>query len=84
MYELRILDDAGKDLAKLDKPVGRRIMRRLKWLGEHLDEIQLESLTGRLAGLNKLRVGDYRVIYGVLANERKIVVHAAGHRRGRG
>ncbi len=36
---------------------------------------------GDLAGLYKLRVGDYRVIYEVLWDEETIVIHAIGHRR---
>ena len=35
-----------------------------------------QSLTGDLAGLYKLRVGDYRVIYEVLAREATIIIHA--------
>jgi len=38
-------------------------------------------LTGDLAGLYKLRMGDYRVIYEALSAERTIVIHAVGHRR---
>ena len=40
-----------------------------------------KRLTGPLAGLCKLREGDYRIIYQVLHNEETIVVHAIGHRR---
>jgi len=43
-----------------------------------------EALSGDLKGLKgfyKLRVGDYRVIYEILYEERTIVVHAIGHRR---
>lgn len=62
MYQVRILDGASKELGKLDKPMGRRIVERLGWLAEHFDEIRPQALTGDLAGLFKLRIGDYRVI----------------------
>jgi mRNA interferase RelE/StbE len=75
------LDPAVRELAGLDKPVGRRIVERLRWLATHFDEIRPEGLIGDLAGLYKLRVGDYRVIYEVLSAERTIVIHAMGHRR---
>ena len=39
------------------------------------------ALTGDLAGLHKLRVGDYRVVYEVLHSEQTIIVHLVGHRR---
>ncbi|RLC57095.1 MAG: type II toxin-antitoxin system RelE/ParE family toxin [Chloroflexota bacterium] len=81
MYYVRILDSAIRELARLDKPVGRRIVERINWLALRVDEIRLEPLKGELAGLYKLRVGDYRVIYEILHEERTIVIHAIGHRR---
>lgn len=81
MYYVRILDSAIRELARLDKPVGRRIVERINWLALRIDEIRLEPLKGELAGLYKLRVGDYRVIYEILHEERIIVIHAIGHRR---
>ncbi len=81
MYSVRILDAAAKELARLDKPVGRRVVERINWLADNLDEVDTEALAANLAGLYKLRVGDYRVLYEVLHGERLIVIHAVGHRR---
>ncbi len=39
-----------------------------------------EALKGALAGLYKLREGDYRIIYQVLRKEHVIVIHSIGHR----
>jgi len=50
-------------------------------MAANLNGIRLEALVGDLAGLYKLRVGDYRVIYEVLWDEETIVIHAVGHRR---
>lgn len=80
-YRIRILEAACQDLAHLDTPVGRRIVQRINWLAANLDALHLEALAGDLAGLYKLRVGDYRVIYEVLWDEETIVIHAIGHRR---
>jgi mRNA interferase RelE/StbE len=68
-------------LERLDKSAGRRIVQRINWLTANLDAIRLETLTSDLAGLYKLRVGDYRIIYEVLWDEETIVIHAVGHRR---
>ena len=68
-------------MSRLDKPVGRRIVERLQWFAEHLDGLDLEPLSGDLAGLYKFRVGDYRVIYEFIAAERVVIVHFIGHRR---
>jgi mRNA interferase RelE/StbE len=80
-YCIRILKAAAQDLERLDKPTGRRIVQRINWLAANVDAIRLEALTGDFAGLYKLRVGDYRIIYEVLWDEETIVIHAVGHRR---
>jgi mRNA interferase RelE/StbE len=81
MYQVRILDAASRELSRLDKQTGLRIVRRIRWLAENLDSIRPIALKGELAGLYKLRVGDYRVLYEVLRSEAVIVVHLIGHRR---
>jgi len=81
MYRIRILDAATRELARLDKPVGRRVIGRIRWLAVNLDDLNPEPLTGDLAGFYKLRVGDYRVLYEVLYDEQTIVIHKIGHRR---
>jgi mRNA interferase RelE/StbE len=46
-----------------------------------LEQIRPEKLSGPLADLFKLRVGDYRVFYDILQQEQIIVVHRVRHRR---
>ena len=81
MYQVRILEQAARDLAKVDAVIARRTVSRIRWLAENLDDIQPEPLTGNLAGFYKLRVGDYRVVYEVVHAEQMLVVHLVGHRR---
>jgi mRNA interferase RelE/StbE len=81
MYRARFLDAASKGLARLDKPVARRIVERVQWLAENLADANLEALTGEFEGLFKLRVGDYRVVYELIHSELLIMIHAIGHRR---
>ena len=81
MYDLRVLKAAENDLARLDRTTARRIVTRIQWLAEHLDETTLELLTGTLSGFFKLCAGDYRVIYKVFKTENLIVIHRIGHRR---
>lgn len=80
-YSVRFLDQAVDDLARLDEVIARRILKRLDWLQANIETIVPGRLTGQFAGLNKLRVGDYRVIYQVLQEELVIVIRAIGHRR---
>jgi mRNA interferase RelE/StbE len=81
MCQIRILDAAARDLARLDPVVARRIANRIHWLAENLDDVKPEALTADLAGLYKLRVGDHRVVYEILHSEQVIVIHLIGHRR---
>jgi mRNA interferase RelE/StbE len=81
MYQIRILDAAARDLARLDPAVARRIVHRIRWFAENLDDIKPEVLEGDLAGFFKLRVGDYRIVYEILHSEQMIVIHLVGHRR---
>jgi mRNA interferase RelE/StbE len=80
-FRARLLDAAVRDLARLDRPEARRIVQRISWLASNLSTIRPEALDGGLAGLYKLRVGDYRVIYEILDAEQILLVHAVGHRR---
>ena len=81
MYHIRILDEAARELEKLDRSVGRRVVKRIRWLAANLDDLTPDSLTGDLAGICKLRVGDYRVLYEILHQQQTIVIHQVGHRR---
>ena len=81
MYRIRVLETAVRELARLDRPVGQRIVERIRWLAENQEAIGSAPLADDLAGLYKLRVGDYRVLYEILHGEQTIVIHAIGHRR---
>ena len=81
VYQVRILDAAARELARLDRPIGQRIVKRINWLAANLDSVRLETLTGDLAGFYKLRVGDYRILYEILEDEHTIVLHKIGHRK---
>lgn len=80
MYCIRILQKATRELERLDKPIARRIAERITWLAANLDDIRPEPFKGDLAGLYKLRIGDHRVVYEILYDEKMIVIHQVGHR----
>ncbi len=81
MYHVRLLKSATRDLERLDRHVAVRIAQKISWLSKHIEEIELQPLSGDMEGFFKLRVGNYRVIYEVLWKERTIIIHAIGHRR---
>jgi mRNA interferase RelE/StbE len=67
-----------KDLRRLGKQAAIRVLTRIE-KSLVAEERPGEPLTGEFAGLYKLRVGDYRVIY--LHTDEGYLVLRVGHRR---
>ena len=80
MFTPRILKGASRELERLDPAVARRLVDRIRWLAENIENIRPEPLKGDFAGFFKLREGDYRVVYEILHKERLLVIHSVGHR----
>ena len=77
-YNIQYKHSVLKDLAGLDKPEARRIVDRIeKELSARPDTYP--QLKGPFAGLRKLRVGDYRVVFAILVDD--VLVLRIGHRR---
>lgn len=81
-YRVEFRRQAEKDLSQLDKGISQRILKRIRWLGQHFEEITVEALIGKQwKGILKLRVGDHRVLYTVNRSKKLIAIHLIGHRR---
>ena len=78
MVRIEWTEGAIKDLEGLDKPVARRILKRLAGLSKNFQSIVPEPLRGELKGTFKLRIGDWRAVYTV--EGKTIVVQFIGHR----
>ena len=63
MAKIEWTEGAAKDLEKLDKPIARRVLRRLTWFSRNFQSIVPEPLSGELKGTFKLRIGDWRAVY---------------------
>ena len=77
-YSLQIKRSAAKALARIPKPQRLRLI-------EAIDRLMTEPtagsvLKGEFAGLRRLRVGDYRVVYEVVDHELVVLVIRVGHR----
>ncbi|MCB8977814.1 MAG: type II toxin-antitoxin system RelE/ParE family toxin [Ardenticatenaceae bacterium] len=72
---------AEENLAKLDKQIAQRILKKIRWLVENVGTITPEPLTGQFQGVYKLRVGDYRVLYTLEDEQNLIVIRLIKHRR---
>ncbi len=80
MYTIRFAETAISELKNLDKATAKRIMSKISWLAQNADAVKPLGLRGDLAGFFKLRIGDYRVIYELIADERVLNIHFVGHR----
>jgi mRNA interferase RelE/StbE len=81
VYEAAFHPDVAKDLKRLDTSIRPRILSKIQWLLEHVEEMRHRPLTAQWEGTYRLRVGDYRVIYGIDQEHRRIIIYAVGHRR---
>ncbi len=81
LWIIRLKKGAEEDLSGLDKVVRIRIFEKLAWLEENFDNVLPQSLSGKLSGYYKLRVGDWRVIYLVNQETKEISIIAIGHRK---
>ena len=75
---LQIRRSAAKALARIPKPQRLRLIEAIDRL---MTELTAGSvLKGEFAGLRRLRVGDYRVVYEVVEQELVVLVIRVGHR----
>ena len=78
MAKIEWNEDAIKDLAKLDKPVAQRILKKIDWLSDNFEKVTPEPLIGQFKGTFKLRIGDWRVVYTIESHT--LVIQFIGHR----
>lgn len=81
---IRIEEGAKKDIAKLDRPVAKRVISFLRERLEKLDDPRSigEALKGKKFGeFWKYRVGDIRIIARIEDNHLLILVVRVGHRK---
>lgn len=72
---------AVKAMRKLDTPVARRVYDGIERLSALADPTApCKALAGPLAGLWRLRIGDYRAILDIRRDEVVIIALDVGHR----
>jgi mRNA interferase RelE/StbE len=79
-YKVIFKPSVEKDLRSLAQSVVGRVLRHV----EALKENPFPRHSIKLAGaelLYRIRIGDYRVIYGVNRERKQVVVHYVRHRR---
>ena len=79
-YRIVFTPSAERAFLALSKDVQRRIDQRLLTLQDNPRPAGITALKGD-AGILRLRVGDYRVLYTVHDDQVVILIVAVGHRR---
>jgi mRNA interferase RelE/StbE len=79
-YSIRFTPRALRDLSTLDRAVQQRLRRHIDRLGENPFPPGVKKLHSE-EPYYRVRVGDYRVIYQVEAQQLVIIVVKIGHRR---
>ncbi|MCH7763565.1 MAG: type II toxin-antitoxin system RelE/ParE family toxin [Candidatus Marinimicrobia bacterium] len=77
VYKIRYKKSVAKDLKSIDKGEKERILNKIEDTLSNKPN-QYPLLKGRFAGLRKLRIGNYRVIFSLLDDE--IWILRIGHR----
>lgn len=73
-WRVEFVAEAEADLRLIQKTWRRKILERVKWLGESFDVITPIPLHGEWRGFFKLRVGDWRVVYLIEYDRRVILI----------
>ncbi len=79
-YKLVVKPSVEKDLRSLPKPLVARALEQIEQLKGNPFPRQSIKLAGA-EQLYRLRIGDYRIIYGVEVAARVITIHYVRHRR---
>jgi mRNA interferase RelE/StbE len=77
-YSVQIKASAAKALGRIDRTDRVRLI-------EAIDRLRTEptagsALKGEFAGLRRLRVGSYRIVYEVIHDQLRVLVVRIGHR----
>ena len=82
-YRVEVGPKARTQLDELDAVVGSTVERKIIWLADNAGVMVHRRLLGMpddLAGLCKLRVGDWRILYSIYHSEEVVRIYRIQHR----
>ena len=81
MYKLTSTPSFEEDVRRLDQAVAKRILDKLEYLASNPSLAKpVQYLPKDLQGLQKYRVGDWRVFFWVNHRAREIILYGVRHR----
>jgi len=82
-FRVEVSRKATTQLDELDASVGAAVERKIIWLAQNASVMVHRRLVGMpedLAGLCKLRVGDWRILYWIYQAEKIVRIYRIQHR----
>ena len=83
MYRIETTPEFDKDLKNLEREITLRVLKKLEWLKQHPEVLRfpLKNPPKELQGIQKYRIGDYRVLLWVDRDKQLITLYGVEHRR---
>lgn len=79
-YKIHIVPRAQRQIKELPDKIRKRVINRIDGLKQNPRPRSAQKLKGK-HDLYRLRVGDYRIIYGIREDQLLVIVISTGHRR---
>ena len=82
MYQIETTSAFDKDIKKLNRQIAKRIIEKIEWLAGHPELLRssIKHMPKDLEGLQKYRIGDWRVLFWVNHQEKEITLYGVNHR----
>jgi mRNA-degrading endonuclease RelE of RelBE toxin-antitoxin system len=82
MYQIRTTPTFDKDIKRLDRQIAKRIIQKIEYLANHPELLRfpIKYLPKELEGLQKYRIGDWRVYLWVDHTKKEITLYGVEHR----
>ncbi len=68
--------EGERDFNKLDSSIRKRVVNKLRWLERNFENVLPEPLSYDLRDFLKLRIGQWRVVYGINKKDQTLEVHS--------
>lgn len=82
MYQIKTTPTFDKDIKKLDRQVAKRIIEKIEYLANHPELLRfpVKYLPKHLEGLQKYRIGDWRILFWLDYQKKEITLYGVEHR----
>ena len=82
MYKIKTTPTFDNDLRKLDRQIAKRIIKKIEWLAENPEVLgsSMKYMPKDLKGLQKYRIGDWRILFWVDFQKKEVTLYGVEHR----